>query len=451
MCQWMVWSLLLMSMLGLVEESSAQEQTARYIAYAEEIAVWLASVKQESSEGIRWPVDALRPGDYRADMGEGTGGVIRFYLALYKATDNPAYLEEAERGAHVLQSWLQTPMDSLQGEPRLSSLYGGIPSVGIVLHELYRHTNNLAYLEDVEAAIQWLDDAAQEEGFLFWNGFNDVLSGLAGTGLFLVDMFEGLGSQKALALAQRAAKTLEHRSQITSAGHYWRIGPTMNFNLPNFSHGTAGIGFFFARLYEVTGEAGYLETAKQAARYLESIAALEGQKMRIPYGVPNEGFSRPYDIGWAHGGAGTLRLFAKLDQLTDESRWSTRVRQLANSLMESGAPGQPQPAYGDEPFSLDQRFGLAGAASTLLQLYAKHGDVRYLQATQAYADAIWDAREQEHAYWEISRERYMGHAGEPARFTGYFYGAAGYGLLMLQLHTTLQEQSLTLLWPDQTY
>ena len=48
-------------------------------------------------------------------------------------------------------------------------------------------------------------------------------------------------------------------------------------------------------------------------------------------------------------------------------------------------------------------------------------------------------RDGDGAWWSTYNEVLNGNAGSPAAFTGYFYGAAGFGLLMLQMDALQQD------------
>jgi lantibiotic modifying enzyme len=69
-------------------------------------------------------------------------------------------------------------------------------------------------------------------------------------------------SLRLLALAQETAK-----------GIYWTISTAGSKEYPNFSHGTAGIGYFLSELYEATKDERYLLSALAAGYYLQSIVS----------------------------------------------------------------------------------------------------------------------------------------------------------------------------------
>ena len=55
-------------------------------------------------------------------------------------------------------------------------------------------------------------------------------------------------------------------------------------------------------------------------------------------------------------------------------------------------------------------------------------------------------------YWPAERYVFMANKGDPAKFSGYFYGAAGYGLKLLQLYKiTKEKKELTIKFPDDPF
>ena len=109
----------------------------------------------------------------------------------------------------------------------------------------------------------------------------------------------------------------------------------------------------------------------------------------VPYGIPNEGFVTRYDIGWAHGPAGTARLFYRLWQITGRSEYRDVVLANARSIGAAGVPGaSSDPEYWSGPFRLDRRFGTAGAAEFLLKLYMATDDSVHFALGREVVDSI---------------------------------------------------------------
>jgi lantibiotic modifying enzyme len=225
----------------------------------------------------------------------------------------------------------------------------------------------------------------------------------------------------------------------------WKGSYEARFNLPNFSHGTAGIAYFLAALYEATQEKQFLDGARAGAQWLQAVGDRTDGGFRLFYGWPDPGWARRYDIGWAHGPAGTARLFYKLWQITGEESWRDLVKAAAHSLRTSGLPSQPKAEYG-KVFDFSQRFGMAGTARFFLDLYGAWQDPADLEFARRLIDEI-----RSEPRWKTERYGFMQRHGEKAEFTGYFYGAAGYGLLLLGLDAAENNRPWKLRLPDDPF
>ena len=98
----------------------------------------------------------------------------------------------------------------------------------------------------------------------------DIISGSAGIGLFLLYAAHELDAPDARKLAVEAGGRLVALGKEAKKGRKWRMSPGYALLMPNFSHGTAGIAYFLAALYEETGEQAFLDASIAGARYLQA-------------------------------------------------------------------------------------------------------------------------------------------------------------------------------------
>lgn len=448
--------LLLLPLLLFLTCTPAEDPEPRpYLEAAQQTAAWLDSVSIAMPEGTAWPADVLRPDTVVTHtLGDGVPGIVVFFLELHRATQDGAYLNQARRGADYLLTTLPGSVQ-LDASPRLGSLYADVPGTSFALYETFKATGDARYRDGAIQGVTLLHETATEtdEGVYWDETYNDVLYGTAGTGLFLLYAAREMGHAASQALAAQAGQTLLRRARPEQGGLTWLFREDRDFILPNFSHGTAGLGYFLAMLYDATGEQDFLDAALGAATYLEAIARTEHGGFLVPYGWPNPDWEGHYDVGWAHGPAGTARLFYKLHQITGEARWMDLVKASAQGIRQSGLPHTPQPGFGDEPFKPDLRFGTASVALFFLDLYQETND----SADLAYARTLVDdllARATHDAgkrHWEAPRYAFFEHGGEPAAFTGYFYGAAGYGLVLLRLDAAQHSEKHKIALPDDPF
>jgi hypothetical protein len=213
------------------------------------------------------------------------------------------------------------------------------------------------------------------------------------------------------------------------------------------------VGFFLATLARDLDDELYGIAAASTARYLESIAIVDSTTgaYRLPYGFGNDEWTGKSATGWAHGQAGTARFWFRIAELTGDPQWTERVDLCARTLREhSGLPDDLAPEYLESSAYPDRRFGRASVAAFLLDLFELFGDEENLAFARRLVDGLVTEgiRDEAGLRWEFPRYAFLPDAGAPAAFTGYFYGAAGYGLLLLQLDAALRNEPWELDLPD---
>ncbi|MCP5050523.1 MAG: hypothetical protein GY940_25385, partial [bacterium] len=411
-----------------------------YLNHAIDAASWLRStfVEPENNELIRWPDDNLKSVTVTENISSGVAGKILFFIELFKATNNKQYLDDARRGAGYLLRRLEETGTTTDAKKPAAGFYGGLAGLGYTLSEAYKVTGDEAYRKGAVEYTQRLHAlAVEDEQGVTWNDSNDILNGNAGIGLYLLYAARELKHRPSLELAVKAGKTLLARAVRDKGGLTWKNRVNGKFFLPNFSHGAAGIGYFLATVYQESKQKEFLDAAIAAAAYLEAIAKTEKDVFMVPYGFPDIGWGTPYDTGWAHGPAGTARLFQRLWQVTKEDKWRKRVWQCANGITASGMPGMPgdKEVYGEKPFKIDMRFGQASVARFFMELYTASAKKEYLEyARKLTDDLVGKGKQSEKGlYWPMKRYMFMPDGGKPAEYTGYFYGAVGFGMTLLHL------------------
>ena len=109
------------------------------------------------------------------------------------------------------------------------------------------------------------------------------------------------------------------------------------FTAPNFAHGGAGVGYYLLQLHRATGELRYLQAAQKAAKYTMSRAKAVGERGRLVCHT-EEARSPIYYLGACHGPPGTGRLLLELYAVTGEAAWLQAARDLIDGLTGLGAP-----------------------------------------------------------------------------------------------------------------
>ncbi len=430
------WLSIAVAALLLTLRASAQAPAPAYKDVAVDAAKWIRSSRVSTPFGIAWPADPRNPRSVSTALYNGSPGVVLFFIELYETTGDVAYLDEAKRGADDLVTKVGS-----ETEP---GFYEGVAGIGFALGETWRATKDEKYHRAALAAVRALDERARTVGKgVQWNNSTDIISGNAGIGLFLIYADQTLRSTTALALALRAGDRLVDLGEPARGGARWAMDLTSSRQLPNFSHGTAGIAYFLATLYKATREPRFLDAAYAGARYLRAIARTEGDICLVPHDQPENGDL--FYLGWCHGPAGTARLFYQLYTITNDKTWMTWVEMGANGILKSGIPAQRTPGFWN---NVSQCCGNAGVAQFFLDLYGVTRDARYLAfSTKMTADLLARAtRDGAGTRWVQAENR-----TEPDNLvaqTGFMQGAAGVGMWLLRLDAAQHGRAPFVHFPD---
>ena len=435
---------------GKPESVTAEE----VLELAEDVGRWLTSNATIAAAGITWPDNALNPEAVSYDLATGVSGKVLYFTALYRATGNANYLEMAKGGADYLVSVVQNPA-LFDENPRRASLYTGISGIGVALLQVQEHLDNPKYGQTVTRVVEQLKEwSAPETTGLRWSDeFNDLIYGDAGTALFLAYVAEQTGDENAREMARQGAQFLLGQAQQSQDGSFWYFRRSKPFNLPNFSHGTAGVAYVLATIGTLTDDESLREGARAGFDYIQSIAIIEEGKIRIPYGWGSDSWDGLFEFGWAHGLVGTASFFKQLQVSNIDTATAAEYESLSlHTLLNINLPGAPSDPFAEPSTSDDMRFGRAGVLSWLSQCCAGEAGNEDIVSVR---NAIWThienaaVRENRMAHWEVDAPEFMG--GGRAAYTGIFHGAAGIGLAVLRLHTRLDGRKAYLILPDDPY
>jgi len=416
-----------------------------------DVGNWLEANVVEESVGLSWPDNVLSPDTISYDLAAGVAGKVLFFTGLYNATGNEKYLTLAQRGADYLVARLQDA-SNFDGNRRRASLYSGISGIGVALINVYRAAPDERYESAIVRVVDLLDDwsMTSDVGIHWSDEFNDLLYGEAGTVLFLSFVADQTGNEKAKQMALSGAQFLLSQGVLTDEGAFWYFRRGRDFNLPNFSHGTAGVGYTLSSVAMVTGAQAIAIGAVDAFKYLRSIARSESGRTQVPYGWGNEAWDGLFEFGWAHGIAGTALFPERLVQADVMSDAADEFRtQLLSTLININLPGSPAEPFSEPSTALDVRFGRSGVLGVISSMDRALPGVTEIQ--DALYTHIRDAavRNIDSLHWEIDAPEFMG--GGTAAYTGYLHGAAGIGLAFLKLHANLINSESYIVMPDDPF
>jgi lantibiotic modifying enzyme len=432
---------------SLLREFSAIEtsvQEARpWLAAALKAERWLAMSAQSGPKGIAWPADPTRPGSVSTDLYTGMAGVVLFYLELHNATGDERALQMARGGADYLLASLPDEVGRAD-----MGLYTGLAGTAIVLEHAHAATGDDRYQQGVRRALALISSAARPNGLgVDWNDSTDIISGSAGIGLTLLALHDRTREFPARELAERAGDRLIERSRLVDPSkRTWLISPQNPRNYPNFSHGTAGVSFFLARLSASSGTKAHLDAALAGERWLSSITTIDPDGGRkIYHSAP--GNEQIYYLSWCHGPAGTARLYRALGAVTRDPQWDRRVNELALGIRSMKVP-ERSPGFWN---NISQCCGNCGVSEFFVGLHRRSGDARHLTYAEDIAhDTLRRATAEGNGHKWIQAE----HRVRPELLvaqTGLMQGAAGVGLAMLHLDGAREGRKPFVRLPDDPF
>ena len=166
----------------------------------------------------------------------------------------------------------------------------------------------------------------------------DQSVGAAGAALILLYAHENGVHPKALEWAISVCERLLEVAEEDPDGLRWRMMSDMPFpfTAPNFAHGGAGVGYLLARLHRLTGEGRYLDAAMAAANYTMSRSHPVGSGRLVCH--TEEARNPIFYLGACHGPAGTGRLLLELYDITGDANWLDDAKTLMDGLLATGAP-----------------------------------------------------------------------------------------------------------------
>ncbi|HEX8337002.1 MAG TPA: lanthionine synthetase LanC family protein [Pyrinomonadaceae bacterium] len=433
----------------------ASRASTPYLDAAVGVANWLNTLERPMNPGLAW-ADHDGPNAFVATgVSAGAAGIGFFFLRLYQATKNPTYLDKARRAADYVAAAHATGRAGAAAE-----WFTGRAGEGDFFLTLHAATGDPLQLERARAAGEWLlRDAKEGGGGYYWvhpqaNGrvYTGFAHGTAGVVHFLTRLYEVSGDERFLAYARGGVRWMKgyvYEWEDGSVG--WKRLTTDANAYHGWCGGATGIYYVLKRLHRVTGEPEYRELMLRTARGL-----VVGMHPRCPDGslscAAPEAATRAwysYSPGAGHTmsaychGASTnaVVLFDAYHETGDE----TFLRAARAGARWLRAVGEPAPGglkwehiYG-EPL---EETGLGGGAAGDGYAFVKYSrydpDPAYAEAAKAaagYLLAIATRPQPGQMRWPNFTSKTDWIPDQPANLSGWYVGAAGVGIFMLELHS----------------
>jgi hypothetical protein len=230
-------------------------------------------------------------------------------------------------------------------------------------------------------------------------------------------------------LGGTCADWLLAEQEVTPAGLNWLFVPRRFLTdepteMPNFTHGLAGIVAVLAVAGAELDRPELVDAARRGAEHLVTLGITDAKGFRVARVIPwAERHGDEFTFNWCHGGAGTALAFSALEYadvpLIAGDTPATWRRRCLDSVRYSGIPKRLHPGFWDN----DGRCcGTAGVGDAFLDAWQRDGDKRDLEFAVQMGDTLLDHVRPE-GYW-----RFLEHRNEDPLLppgVGWMQGAAG--------------------------
>ncbi len=251
-----------------------------------------------------------------------------------------------------------------------------------------------------------------------WPDCNDATLGKAGVLIGALDALDA-GVETARPLAEHGVDRLLAEAEETTAGLDWLFMPRHLVGevvqMPNYSHGLAGIAAALARAGGTLGRDDAVAAARLGAEHLKTLGDSSDGGFVVPRRIPPKEGDEVVTWNWCHGPAGTLALVAALG----EGTW---VERCVRSLRTSGIPERRRPGFWDNDGLC---CGTAGVGLAVLP----HDPA--FAATMADACVERAVRDGDAAYWRFVEHRNVEPLLPPG--VGWMQGAAGIAAFLFRV------------------
>lgn len=246
-------------------------------------------------------------------------------------------------------------------------------------------------------------------------------------------LFKPSTSDDYLSAAKETAAWIRSHEYVTDHGKYWDVFPegqngfgpeVMIFGRRCIYSGAAGIGVFFLRMYEATGDQSYLDDARAAAD--ELIATATGPEWyehtlsnKVQGVIPVPGWA----IGYSNGPVGEGLLALGLYDETKEGRYRDYAAKIADDLITAAKRDERGLHWSDQ----EDIVADGGFVFYLVLVYKLTSDKRYLDAACAAADYIADDAQPSPyggVFWKLLDLQLIGFPTDTT-FPNFSHGTAG--------------------------
>ena len=420
---------------------------------------WINQFADDTASGRRWGLAEEKPEKYLYTIYVGSAGIALFYLELSRATGDTRYQDVAIAAGDEILARLDgfkptcAPMGGWVGymfvfnELAKSS---GLERFGLAARDCAQRQRDLA--QEIGNGIGWIQEmpCGNLTGHKGTREIFDMSEGAAGAGTYWLYAHDQCIHDEALDWARLTADRLLEVAEPAEGGLRWQLMPDIPwpFDAPNFAHGTAGVAYYMARMFEASSEQKYLDAAIAGAGHVQAMAeTIEGGGHLVPH-VLDDGRPNRFYLGLCHGPPGTARLFYLLGVLTGDSKWQDWGRGLDDGLVAMGAPEERGRGFWN---NISQCCCDAGIGDHAVSMYRATGEQFYLDLAQRVAKQLVNVAQVENGCYSWPQAEHRTQPDFIQSQTGYMQGAAGAASFFVHLATTLAGEPVKIQFPDSPF
>jgi len=250
-----------------------------------------------------------------------------------------------------------------------------------------------------------------------------------------ISQFDTKSPQDYLTAVQETISWLEAAEHTTEDGTWWESIPgketDKNATLTSVGSlygGSAGIAFFYLRMYQVTKNEEYLKKAESGIAF-----SIKKDRGEASYQNTGEGTLKGIPSGILNGPSGVAYVSYLLYEETGKKEYFEFTQKATELLIKRQKEGRWSGAYGI--------LADGGLVLYLLWLYKKTNTYTYLEAADKAGK--WIAGEADEtdttARW-LAMDSVSFGLGEKGYFPGFFYGTAGTGYIMAKLYEETKKE-----------
>ncbi len=387
------------------------------------------------------PASTAAPWD-RDGMHSGVGGLAHALAEIRLARP---WTEEEHDVAGAIADRLR---EAIAAQTDCSFFDGLVSSIGVLTSLDTAGTEAaVARLAALATPDGWPQTSVGPPRYLPDARVNDVTLGTAGV------LLAGLWARRtgvpgAAELAETAAAVLMAEAEPAATGLNWRFvprrfRPDSDAQMPNFSHGVAGIASALALAGAELDRSDLTAAACSGAEHLVALGDATGEGFVVPRYLPlGLTGEDPVTYTWCHGATGTSLLFLALARAGVPAIAGTATlgwhRRSLHSVRSSGLPARLYPGFWDN----DGRCcGTAGVGDVFLDSWQRGGEDTDLGFALDLADALVQRAvvRGPDTYWRFVEHR----AAEPLLppGVGWMQGAAGIAAFLFRASRVVDEGS----------